>query len=69
MPNSLSVLWFGFCLLFGLCVCLLGFMFDIWFVCLLVGVRFGIWYVCLWVGNYVIMPFNSREGVSAGLFH
>ena len=28
---------------------------------------FGIGFVCLWVGKYVIMPFNSREGVSVGL--
>ena len=27
---------------------------------------FGIGFVCLWVGKYVIMPFNSREGVSVG---
>ena len=29
---------------------------------------FGIGFVCLWVGKYVIMPFNSREGVSVGVF-
>ena len=28
---------------------------------------FGVGFVCLWVGKYVIMPFNSREGVSIGL--
>ena len=33
------------------------------------GVMFGIGFVCLWVGKYVIMPFNSREGVSVGLFN
>ena len=37
-------------------------------VCYL-GVMFGIGFVCLWVGKYVIMPFNSREGVSVGLFN
>ena len=35
---------------------------------LLLGVMFGIGFVCLWVARYVIMPFNSREGVSVGLF-
>ena len=39
----------------------------IW-VCYL-AVMFGIGFVCLWVGKYVIMPFNSREGVSVGLFN
>ena len=33
------------------------------------GVMFGIGFVCLWVGKYVIMPFNSREGVSVGLLN
>ena len=33
------------------------------------GVRFGIGFVCLWVGEYVIMPFNYRDGVSVGLFY
>ena len=32
-------------------------------------VMFGVGFVCLWVGKYVIMPFNSREGVSVGLFN
>ena len=40
LQNSLSVLWFGFCLLLGLSVS--------WLV-----VMFGIWFVCLWVGGYV----------------
>ena len=31
-------------------------------------VRFGIGFVCLWVRKYVIMPFNSRDDVSVGLF-
>ena len=34
-----------------------------YWVCYL-GVMFGIGFVCLWVGKYVIMPCNSREGVS-----
>ena len=38
-----------------------------YWVCYL-GVMFGIGFVCLWVGKYVMMPFNSREGVSVGLF-
>ena len=33
------------------------------------GVMFGIGFVCLWVDKYVIMPFNSREGVSVGLLN
>ena len=37
LQNSLSVLWFGFCLLLGLSVSWLVVMFGIWFVCLLVG--------------------------------
>ena len=42
---------------------------QVWqWVCYL-GVMFGIGFVCLWVGKYVIMPFNSREGVSVGLFN
>ena len=36
LQNSLSVLWFGFCLLLGLSVSWLVVMFGIWFVCLLV---------------------------------
>ena len=39
-----------------------------YWVCYL-GVMFGIGFVCLWVGKYVIMPFNSREGVSVGTFN
>ena len=81
MQNSLSVLWFGFCLIFGLSVSWLvvigiGFVFSNWVFGLVVGlcvcwlvVMFGIGFVCLWVGKYVIMPFNSREGVSVGLFN
>ena len=60
MLNSLSVRWHGFYLLLGLGVC--------YWVCYL-GVMFGIGFVCLWVGKYVIMPFNSREGASVGLFN
>ena len=37
--------------------------FVIWGLCLVIG------FVCWWVGKYVIMPFNSREGVSVGLFN
>ena len=62
---GLSVSWLvviGIGLLFGSCVLGLA-------VGLLVGVMFGIGFVCLWVGKYVIMPFNSREGVSVGLFN
>ena len=80
MQNSLSVLWFGFCLLLGLSVSWLVVMFGIWFVCwwlglvfglcvVYLGVRFGIGFVCLWVGKYVIMSFNSRDDVSIGLFY
>ena len=47
--------WWLF-LVFGLCVCGLV-------------VIFGIWFVCLSVGKYVIMPFNSRDDVSFGLFY
>ena len=46
--------WLG--LVFGLCVGQLE-------------VRFGIGFMCLWVGKYVIMPFNSRDDVSVGLFY
>ena len=68
LQNSLSVFWFGFCLLLGLSVFWLVVMFGIGFVCQL-GVMFGIGFMCFWVCKYVIMPFNSREGVSVGLFH
>ena len=54
------LLGLGLLLLVGCCV-------SYW-VCNL-GVMFGIGFVCLWVGKYVIMPFNSREGVSVGLFN
>ena len=37
LPNSLPVLWFGFCLLLDLFVFWLVLMFGIWFVCLLGG--------------------------------
>ena len=30
---------------------------------------FGIWFVCLLVGGYDIISFNSRDGVSVGLFY
>ena len=50
LQNSLSVIWFGFCLLLGL---FLG-----WWLCLVFGlcvcglvVRFGIWFVCCLVGG------------------
>ena len=49
-------------------VCQLGVMFVSGFVCQL-GVMFVSGFVSLWVGKYVIMPFNSREGVSVGLFN
>ena len=55
-------------MLLGLSVSWLVVMFGIGFVCLSVGVRFGIGFVCLLIGSYVIMPFNSRGGVSVGLF-
>ena len=49
LQNSLSVLWFGFCLLLGLSVSWLVVMFAIGFVCLLVGGY--VWYlVCVFVG-------------------
>ena len=55
LQNSLSVFW-------------LVVMFGIGFVCQL-GVMFGIGFVCLWVCKYVIMPCNSRERASVGLFN
>ena len=73
MQISLSVFWFGFCLLLGLSVswlvvmfvsgfvCHLGLMFVSGFVCQL-GVTLGIGFVCLWVGKCVTMPFNSASG-------
>ena len=78
MQNSLSVRWHGFYLLLGLCVSWLvvtgvGFVFSSLGLGLVLGLLFGgyVWYwVCLYVGcKYVIMPFNSREGVSVGLFN
>ena len=77
MQNSLSVRWHGFYLILGICVSWLvvtgvGFIIGSWMLGfllgLLFGVMFGIGFVCLWVGKYVILPFNSREGVSVGLF-
>ena len=49
----------------------LGLLFGgyVWYWVCYLGVMFGIGFVCLWVGKYVIMPFNSREGVSVGLFN
>ena len=77
MQNSLSVCWHGFYLILGFCVSWLvvtgvGFIIGSWmlgfyWVCYL-GVMFGMEFVCLWVGKYVIITFNSREGVSVGLF-
>ena len=78
MQNSLSVRWHGFYLILGFCVSwwwllglglllVVGCWVSYW-VCYL-GVMFGIGFVCLWVGMYVIVPFNSREGVSVGLFN
>ena len=54
--------------LLGLGLFLVGGCYVWYWVCYL-GVMFGIGFVCLWVGKYVIMPFNSREGVSVGLFN
>ena len=42
---------------------------KVWYWVCYLGVMFDIGYVCLWVGKYVIMLFNSREGVSVGLFN
>ena len=42
---------------------------SVWYWVCYLGVMFGIGFVCLWVSKYVIMPFNSREGVSVGLFN
>ena len=49
----------------------LGLLFGgyVWYWVCYLGVMFGVGFVCLWVGKYVIMPFNSREGVSVGLFN
>ena len=53
--------------LLGLGLFIIGsWILGFYWVCYL-GVMFGIGFVCLWVGKYVIMPFNSREGVSVGL--
>ena len=43
-------------------------MFATLFVSSFVWVLFAIGFVCLWVGKYMIIPFNSRGGVSVGLF-
>ena len=78
MQNSLSVCWHGFYLILGFCVsCLVvtgvGFIIGSWMLGFLTG--FVIWGLCLVlvclfvVGKYVIMTFNSREGVSVGLFN
>ena len=76
MQNTLSVFWFGFCFLLGLSVFRLVVMFVIGFVCPL-GVMFvsgfvcqlGVMFVIGFVGWYVIMPCNSREGASVGMFN
>ena len=46
-----------------------GWWFKVWYLVCGLVVRFGIGFVCLWVGKYVIMPFNSRDDVSVGLFY
>ena len=78
LQNSLSVRLHGFYLILGFVflgwwLLGLGLLLGVgcwvsYWVCYL-GVMFGIGFVCLWVGKYVIMPFNSREGVSVGLFN
>ena len=58
------------CLQIRLSVCWLEVMFAIGFVCLLVGAYVWYW-VCLFVGWWLcdnIISFNSRDGVSVGLF-
>ena len=66
-------IYFWVCVFVGWWLLGLGFFFGSWVLGLvlglLFGVMFGIGLVCLWVGKYVIMPFNSREGVSVGLFN
>ena len=59
---GMGSVYFWLCLFLGWCLFVLVFF-------LVVGVMFGVGFVCLWVGKYVIMPFNSREGVSVGLFN
>ena len=54
------LLGLGLLLLVG---CWVSTGFVIWGLCLVLG------FFCWWVGKYVIMPFNSREGVSVGLFN
>ena len=65
-----SYVWHWVCVLF------LRIMFTTVLVCWVtsvcyLGVRFGIGFVCLLVGGYVItyISFNSRNGVSVGLFY
>ena len=60
------------CQFFGLgSVCYWVCQFFGWWLCLVFGLSVS-WGLCLvlglWVCKYVIMPFNSREGVSVGLF-
>ena len=57
LQNSLSVLWFGFCLLLGLSVSWLVVMFAIGFVCFLVGGY--VWYlVCVFVSWWLGLVFG-----------
>ena len=64
---GLSVFWLVGLFVSGF-VYQLGVMFVSGFVCQL-GVVFVSGFVCLWVGKYVTSPFNSRGGVSVGLFN
>ena len=60
LQSRLSVCWLGLCLLLVLLVCYLGVRFGIGFV----GFVFVGWCLC----DHII-SFNSRNGVSVGLFY
>ena len=69
---GMGSIYFGVCAFLGWWLLGLGLFLVVgcsWYWVCHLGVMFGIGFVCLWVAKYVIMPYNSREGVSVGLFN
>ena len=58
---GLGFVFYWVCQFFGWWLCLSLGLSVSWELCLLLG--------CVFVGWYVIMPCNSREGASVGIFN
>ena len=69
---GLGFVFYWVCQFFGWWLCLSLGLSVSWELCLSVGLSVGsyvCYWVCVFVGWYVIMPCNSREGASVGIFN